>query len=55
MKYYAGSWKTIGNTSGGEISKELLPGSYTFAMIYAGTYKESLNNITVNPTVVFQI
>ena len=52
VKYYAGSWRTIGNTSGGEISKELLSGSYTFGMTYGGTTKESLNNITTNPTIV---
>ncbi|OAS22099.1 polysaccharide lyase family 8 super-sandwich domain-containing protein [Paenibacillus oryzisoli] len=55
VTYYAGSWRTIGNTSGGEVSKELLPGSYTFAVAYAGTYKESLSNVTMNPVVVLQL
>ena len=52
VKYYAGSWRTIGNTSGGEINKELLSGTYTFRMTYGGTTKESLNNITTNQTIV---
>src|SRR5207245_650710 len=55
VTYYAGSWRTIGDTSGGEISKELLSGSYTFAITYGGTYKESVNNIATNPTIVFRI
>jgi hypothetical protein len=54
VKYYAGSWRTIGNTSGGVISKELLPGSYTFAMTYEGTYKEKVQDTGANATVVFQ-
>jgi alpha-L-arabinofuranosidase len=52
VKYYAGSWRTIGNTSGGEINKELLSGTYTFRMTYGGVTNESANNITTNPTIV---
>lgn len=33
-EYYNGGWITIGSTSGGSVSKELLPGSYPFHMIY---------------------
>jgi len=55
VKYYAGSWRMIGNTIGGEISKELLPGSYTFGMTYNGAYKEIISNTGLNPTVIFQI
>ncbi|NQX60627.1 polysaccharide lyase family 8 super-sandwich domain-containing protein [Paenibacillus qinlingensis] len=54
VTYYAGSWRTIGDTSSGEISKELLPGSYTFGMTYEGTYKEKVQNTVTDPVVVFQ-
>jgi len=59
--YYAGGWKTFGTTSttgtttGGEISKELLPGSYTFGMRYEETYRELLNDITTQPVIEFQM
>ncbi|MDI4649065.1 OmpL47-type beta-barrel domain-containing protein [Cohnella hashimotonis] len=52
--YYAGGWKSFGTTSGGEVSKELLPGSYTFGMKQEGTYKELLQNVGTDATVVFQ-
>lgn len=53
--YYAGGWRSIGNTSGGQITKELLPGSYSFAMTYAGTNKQLLSDIATNPFITFQI
>ncbi|MGO4268682.1 hypothetical protein AB4Z22_02370 [Paenibacillus sp. TAF58] len=54
-KYYAGGWRNIGPTIGGEVSKELLPGAYTFCMTYGGVYKEISNNTTSNPTIIFQM
>jgi hypothetical protein len=54
VKYYAGSWRTIGNTTGGQVSKELLPGSYTFGMTYEGTYLQKAQNTGTDSTVVFQ-
>ncbi|MNL83365.1 hypothetical protein D3C87_2109920 [compost metagenome] len=55
MSYYAGSWLNVGTTTGGEISKELLPGTYTFGMTYGGIYKEVVAVITTNPTVIFEM
>lgn len=52
--YYAGSWRTFGDIAGGEIRKELLPGSYTFSMNYEGTIKEKVQNIGADPVVIFQ-
>ena len=54
VKYYAGGWLTFGQTTGGEISKELLSGSYTFGMTNEGAYKEKVQNIGIDPVVVFQ-
>lgn len=55
VSYYAGSWRTLGTTSGGKTSKELLPGSYTFSIAYGGRSKENVADTAVSPTIVFQM
>lgn len=54
--YYAGAWRTIGDTNGGTASVQMLPGSYSFAMVYNGT-REQKNVVAIGPaatTVTFQ-
>ncbi|TYP79417.1 stalk domain-containing protein [Paenibacillus methanolicus] len=55
VSYYASGWKTFGMTVNGEASKQLLPGSYTFALNYEGTRSEKLSDIAANPNVVLQL
>ncbi|TYP79306.1 DUF4962 domain-containing protein [Paenibacillus methanolicus] len=52
--FYSDTWRTFGVTSGGEAAKELLPGTYTYAMTYAGTISQKSQDTLVNPVVVFQ-
>ncbi len=54
--YYAGGWRTIGNTSGGTTTVEMLPGSYSFAMTFNGTRQQLNGQVVSGPssTVTFQ-
>jgi 3D (Asp-Asp-Asp) domain-containing protein len=54
VRYHSGGWHNMGSTSGGQVSKELLPGSYTFRMTYAAAHQEKSQDIAVDSTVVFQ-
>ncbi len=53
VTYYASGWKSFGTTSGGTVTKQLLPGKYSFRMKYEG-YSQQRSNInigSINPLV----
>ena len=53
-EFYAGGWRTFGSTVGGEVHKELLPASYTFALTYLGQRNTRAQDVVVTPVVLFE-
>lgn len=54
--YYANGWRSIGAVTNGEISSEMLKGSYSFAMAYLGANAQKNGVVVAEPstTVDFQ-
>jgi hypothetical protein len=55
IKYYAGAWRTIGNTVNGEVTKELLPANITFRVNSGTVQQDKTQNTSTNPVVEFNL
>jgi hypothetical protein len=55
VSYYAGAWRSIGETVNGSIARELLPRNYTFRAAYQGTSADLQQDISRNSTVNIQL
>jgi hypothetical protein len=55
VQYYAGGWRDFGTTVGGQVSKQLLPLTYSFSMSYAFARQEKGGqNVFTTPIIGFQ-
>ena len=55
VKYYSGSWRDIGITENGEVSKELLPKNLSFRIIFNGVTQNKQQDIGSNNIVEFVV
>jgi hypothetical protein len=53
--YYSGAWRQIGNTVGGDVTKELLPVNLSFRVKYGTQQQDKQQNLSTNNVVEFAV